>query len=115
MEGHPTHPRVTSAEPHDARAGAIAAASAIFYRPERIVDALVASFITLPEGEFPGIDAVAQICYREPIRMSATREVFALRPLHWPMLNLIDLAEHQRRAFAQTVAHAVAAARARPE
>ncbi len=90
---------------------AVAAARPIFYRPERIVAELLARFVALPEAEFPGLDGVRRACYEEPVRMGATSRVFALRALHWPMLNLLDAADRQRREFADALAAAVYAAR----
>ena len=77
----------------------------------RIVAELLARFVALPEAEFPGLDGVRRACYEEPVRMGATSRVFALRALHWPMLNLLDAADRQRREFADALAAAVYAAR----
>jgi hypothetical protein len=104
------HDAPADATPRDV---AVACARRIFYRPEPIVDALVASFCDLAAEHYPGDAAVAHACYERPIRMGATRAVFALRALHWPMLNLLDAADRDRRNFADAMAAAVSAARER--
>jgi hypothetical protein len=93
------------------RETAVACAGRIFYRPERVVDDLIAEFAALPGNEYPGRDRVANACYQRPIRTSASLGVFGLRALHWPMLNLLDGADRERRAFADAVAGAIEAAR----
>ena len=98
--------------PDAARVAAIAAGRKIFYRPERVVTELIAAFVALPDAEYPGSEAVTRAAYQRPIALGATTGVFALRALHWPMLNLLDAAERQRRTFADAVAGAVSAARA---
>lgn len=97
----------------DAVQHAVACAGRIFYRPERVVTALLETFAALDEREYPGDDGVARHAYGQPVRLAATRAVFGLRPLHWPMLNLLDPAERDRRAYADAAAAAVAAARRR--
>jgi hypothetical protein len=96
------------------RAHAVVCARRIFYRPAAIVDDLIAAFAALPANDYPGSAAVAQACYERPIRMSGTRAVFGLRARHWPMLNLLDAAERDRRAFAAAMSGAVSAARGEP-
>lgn len=92
-----------------ARDAAVACARQIFYRPEAVVDELIASFRS-PSGDVE-VDptTVARACFQRPIRMAATLEVFGLRPLHWPMLNLLDAAERDRRAFAEAMVAATSA------
>jgi len=99
------------ASPDAARAAAIQCARQIFYRPQAVVDTLIADFRDLPPERYPGPAAVAQACFERPIRMGGTAEVFGLRPRHWPMLNLLDGADRDRRAFGAAMAAAVNAAR----
>ncbi len=100
-----------AATPDAARAAAIRCASRIFYRPQAVVDTLIAAFRDLPRDQYPGPAAVAQTCFERPIRMGGTTDVFGLRPRHWPMLNLLDGADRDRRAFGAAMAAAVNAAR----
>ena len=95
-----------------AREFALTCARRIFYRPGSVVDALIATYAALSDSEYPGCAAVVRACYERPIRISATRGVFGLRALHWPMLNLLDAADRDRRAFADAVGTAIEAARA---
>ncbi len=94
-----------------ARDIAIACARRIFVRPAPIVDGLIAEYRALPAADFPGAAAVVRRCYQHPVRLGATLAVFALQARHWPMLNLLDSAERERRAFADAMGAAVAAAR----
>lgn len=93
------HPMQDSVSPDAARARAVACARRIFYRPRPVVDELIATYAALSDAEYPGRDAVVHACYE-------------LRALHWPMLNLLDAADRDRRAFAQAVGAAVEAVRA---
>jgi hypothetical protein len=70
-----------------ARDLAVDCARRVFYRPAALVDDLSASFRTLSTPDYPGREGVANACYRRPIRMGATLEVFRLRALHRPMLK----------------------------
>ena len=95
-----------------ARAAAIDAARQIYWRPEPVVDALIDRFAALPDGEYPGVAGVTRASHGHPVAVAATPGGFGLHALHWPMLNLLDTAEQQRRRFADAVAAAVEAARA---
>lgn len=95
-----------------ARERALHCARRIFRKPPAVVDALLATFAPLSDDTSPGRSAVIRAWYERPIRMGATREVLSLRAHHWPMLNLLDAADAERRAFADAAAHAVEAQRA---
>ncbi len=93
------------------RVRAIAAAGRIFYRPARVVAQLLHTYADVPERDYPGDDAVTRVCYEHPVRVGGTLGVFGLKALHWPMLNLTDTADRDRRAFGAAMCEVIQAAR----